>query len=434
MYYTKSQIGKDIEMSGPKTSRYVLTEEQRRILEEQQRIIRETKVEQEKHEKLQKKCAVCLAETESILESLKELCDESGMGVEVLCSLNDRFGKMSKNVIVKSSTETLDLLKRSNRFLEQALQEVHGIRIEAEKVVTQITIDYKKELSKTISSGFELSFSRLGKNRKEKDNPFIIRINEALSKVSDIELSAELENRLKLLQKRADEISSSDFLENFCSMQVYPFVRDCEFYKEHIDEYEDLLHQYVYLAAETETPAKHFVFSEENIERLQEEISKLNQILLAQKEQEYISAAIDEAMLEMGYELIGEKNVVKRSGKKFKKGLYTLEEGTAVNVTFSDSGQISMELGVLDVQDRVPTESEATELEDDMRAFCVDYSELEQILVRRGVRTNRISILPPSSEYAQVINTGDYDLRRPVEIHRKEKKKSTIEKKLRKGE
>ena len=314
------------------------------------------------------------------------------------------------------------------------MQEVHGIRIEAEKVVTQITIDYKKELSKTISSGFELSFSRLGKNRKEKDNPFIIRINEALSKVSDIELSAELENRLKLLQKRADEISSSDFLGNFCSMQVYPFVRDCEFYKEHIDEYEDLLHQYVYLAAETETPAKHFVFSEENIARLQEEISKLNQILLAQKEQEYISAAIDEAMLEMGYELIGEKNVVKRSGKKFKKGLYTLEEGTAVNVTFSDSGQISMELGVLDVQDRVPTESEATELEDDMRAFCADYSELEQILVRKGVRTNRISILPPSSEYAQVINTGDYDLRRPVEIHRKEKKKSTIEKKLRKGE
>ena len=45
-----------------------------------------------------------------------------------------------------------------------------------------------------------------------------------------------------------------------------------------------------------------------------------------------------------------------------------------------------------------------------------------------------ISILPPSSEYAQVINTGDYDLRRPVEKHRKEKKKSTIEKKLRKGE
>ena len=37
MYYTKSQIGKDIEMSGPKTSRYVLTEEQKRILEEQQR-------------------------------------------------------------------------------------------------------------------------------------------------------------------------------------------------------------------------------------------------------------------------------------------------------------------------------------------------------------------------------------------------------------
>ena len=47
-----------------------------------------------------------------------------------------------------------------------------------------------------------------------------------------------------------------------------------------------------------------------------------------------------------------------------------------------------------------------------MQVFCGDFSEIEQRLLKKGVvLSERISLLPPDSEYAQIINTTDYEMK-----------------------
>ena len=45
-----------------------------------------------------------------------------------------------------------------------------------------------------------------------------------------------------------------------------------------------------------------------------------------------------------------------------------------------------------------------------MRTFCDDYYEIEKRLRKKGIITERISILPPDEQYAQIINVSDYTL------------------------
>lgn len=410
-------------MSGPKTSSYVLTEEQRRQLEERQKNIQERDL-------LREKGVENLKKIKAIFEDICDVCIEAGESrpdVEAFQKGYEELSSVARKVSNYHERDSIEIIKKQISNLESFCAMVQKLQVEGQEVKKRVTTEYKKELNKAMVIGFELSFAGLGANRKERDNVHIQKIQGALKKIEGAELPQELRLEFEQLQKRAMEIKSLDFLENFCSLQVYPFVHKCEYYQEHVEEFEDLSMQYGLLAKECGEEKKTFSFSEEAMGMLRSEIARLEKALLAQKESAYISEAIDEAMRDMGYELVGERNVQKRSGKRFRNGLYLFEEGTAVNVTFSDNGQISMELGALDTIDRMPTETEASELTSDMEAFCADYEELERRLSQKGISVNRLTLLPPTGEYAQVINTSDYELVKPVEVYKqgKAKKKMT---------
>ncbi|MGN1119849.1 MAG: hypothetical protein ACI4Q4_05785, partial [Oscillospiraceae bacterium] len=85
-------------------------------------------------------------------------------------------------------------------------------------------------------------------------------------------------------------------------------------------------------------------------------------------------------------------------------------EGTAVNITYSDNGNITMELGGVATKDRMPDAAETERLTEDMRSFCGQYREFERRLAEKGVVSNHILMLPPEPAYAQVINVSDYDM------------------------
>ena len=119
----------------------------------------------------------------------------------------------------------------------------------------------------------------------------------------------------------------------------------------------------------------------------------------------------------MGYELIGSREVRKKSGKHFRNELYTFYEGTAVNVTFSSDGQISMELGGLAREDRIPSEEESKMLTEDMESFCSEFSEFEKRMLTKGIVVgNRIALSPPTADYAAIINVNDYDIDSSVQV------------------
>ena len=49
-----------------------------------------------------------------------------------------------------------------------------------------------------------------------------------------------------------------------------------------------------------------------------------------------------------------------------------------------------------------------------MHRFCGEYSALERVLEEKGIKRRNVSLMPPSADFAQIINTEDYELVRPV--------------------
>ena len=227
---------------------------------------------------------------------------------------------------------------------------------------------------------------------------------------------------LKIIQK-----IQLNFLENFYSISVIPFVKRCKAYdkldEQYGEDYRMLCLRYEYLARELNHEIETVPFSAQAVSILLEKIATLEAEELKTKEEAYICQCIDEAMAEMNYSVIGSRNVTKKNGKKFRNVLYMFDEGTAVNVTYSSDGQISMELGGIGDEDRMPTDAESASLEEDMRSFCDDYYEIEKKLKAKGIEPRHISHLPPEAQFAQIINVSDYEMTEDVSQYEAKKSK-----------
>jgi hypothetical protein len=165
---------------------------------------------------------------------------------------------------------------------------------------------------------------------------------------------------------------------------------------------------------------------------LKSQIAILEKEILMQTEQSYISDSIKEVMIEMDYDILGNQSVTKRSGKRFRNELFSYGDGTAINVTYDDEGQIAMELGGISRTDRIPTSEETKVLCKDMESFCTDFKIFEEKLKEKGVTVStRISMSPPIAEHATIINIDDYNITEVIPIKEiKEIKEKTMEEKV----
>jgi hypothetical protein len=199
-------------------------------------------------------------------------------------------------------------------------------------------------------------------------------------------------------------------------------------------EYAELVARYDALCSMAGVEAKLLPYSKISVGTISSEIERLELLLVRQQEQVYISECVDEVMADMGYDLIGSREVRKKSGKQFRNELFTFNEGSAVNVTFSPDGQISMELGGLAREDRIPTTEETEILTRDMESFCGEFAEFERRMLAKGIVVgSRIALSPPTAEYAAIINVNDYNIAESTQIsvlNATEKRRKQAEKKV----
>lgn len=233
------------------------------------------------------------------------------------------------------------------------------------------------------------------------------------------------------------------YLTTFDSVTVMGIFKKIDAYKHEEElkaaEYAELTARYEALCSMAGEDAKRLPYSKTAVETMNAEVERLELLLVRQQEQAYISDCVDEVMSDMGYDLIGSREVRKKSGKRFRNELFTFNEGTAVNVTFSSDGQISMELGGLAREDRVPTPEETEILTKDMENFCGEFAEFERRMLAKGIVVgNRIALSPPTAEYAAIINVNDYDVAESTQVsvmNATEKRRKQTEKKvMRRGE
>lgn len=244
-------------------------------------------------------------------------------------------------------------------------------------------------------------------------------------------ISEGLLERAAHAKSMLDTMRDEECLKNFEAITVQPLLTE---YRKVVHEYETVSDAYLQARASYEAlcqsaavEPKKTHCSKAGLEMLHTEIENLQQQLAEDDERAYISQSIDEVMAEMGYNVIGQRHIQKKNGRHFTNELYSYEDGTAVNVTYADDGKITMELGGLDTDDRLPDAAEAKQLCESMESFCNDFSEIEKRLEAKGVvLKSRLALLPPSEDYAQIINVSDYQTTTPVDTFKANNRRRSI--------
>jgi len=420
-------------MSGPKTSAYSLTAEQRRILAEQRRI----RIEREMLTKQLGDIRSVIAEAERIIEQMEPLYAEIGADATTLSQAKALRKEAAKAVSQAASVRDTDgsaKLREVNESLRATARKLTTVASAVKTEYDSAEKAFRSAVADSIDGGFDFSFDMVGDTSDISRDPYAQKIQVELESLSELFLSVELREKEATIKAKLLEINDPDFLKNYYAMTIIPFAKECHAYSaayaSYGEEYERKRYIYDANAKAIGIVAEAIPFSADAVTILDAKIRETDEIIRHRDEQAYISQCVDEAMREMGYTVAGNREVVRRNGKRFRNELYLFDEGTAVNVTYSSDGQITMELGGIGTDDRLPTDAESASLASDMRTFCDDYYEIERRLRKKGIVTRRISILPPQEQYAQIINVSDYNLSAEVsEYEAKEAKRHTAKSK-----
>lgn len=420
-------------MSGPKSARYTLTPEQRRILAEARERERKTKRELDKLQQHRGELASLKERLAATTTSIDMLVDRVGDGNEVQQSIRNSITQI-KAIIQESAglsmQSGLENLKAFNSKAKTVEENARKLVVQYENQSNEINAILSKNIENSITGGMSIRIDdEIVKPQSHLESQKA-KIKDVLHEIQSLNISSDLQKEGIAILKRAQEITDDSFIDNYYAMTVLPYIKRCKAYEEQIKEYgeefDELVSKHRYYSECLGMPVISFTFSMDSLNSLRHEVAELESLSAKIEEQQYISESLDQVMRDMGYNVVGSREVVKKSGRKFRNELYHFSEGSVVNVTYTANGQISMELGGVDNCDREPSEEESSVLCDEMVEFCDEFPEIERRLKEKGVvLMNRISMLPPAEEYAQIINVSDFNMTEKVDVLETASKKQT---------
>ena len=431
-------------MSGPKINVYSLTPAQRAAIQEQIRMRREQmekeriERERERERKRQEKIRIDAkkAELGSLKKAAESLIDElsdysvlssQATGILDAGAFSDMIqsAQQSTEILIKQinqgiSSGDLVVIEETAGKAADALLSIKGKIKAIENESVQIGGSLQDKLTAVVESLFSQPLD-ISTTSTEKPGS---AVQERIKATQEVLLGLLESDFLPITQKTAirealeklKKVPSSAAI-SYIEIEIQPIIKRSQEYikkwEKHGEEYKALIIQYESLLAlnHRESFNQTVPFDENAVFLLQKLIAIEEQIALDAAEHEYISDTLTDVMLEMGYTILGKREVTKRNGRHFSKSVFHYGDGTAIDITYADDGQITMELGAVDKSDRLPSETETAHLLSEMEAFCEDFAVIETKLADRGVVLGRrISLAPPSVEYAQVINISDYVL------------------------
>ena len=419
-------------MSGPKTSRYTLTPEQRRILAEQRKLERRKAVATEKIKQTQKRLlqigGMFNTEKQIASELSARTGDDHGFAAR-MTGLETLIAPMQP-LIAHTDYDAVAAVEEVAAAVSACHKQAEALAAKLSAIAATNEVTLKATLSEAIDKGFTTSFADIPAPPPNETASLRLQTAQQLAQLQKhTALPPAQQRALRAAAAKLEAISDDAFLKNFIAVTVQPLLKQSnQLIAEAIAcqaEFDPLYAEYTALCALRGSTAQEYSCSRASIQALQGEIDRIQTAMAEEDEQAYISDCLDEAMTEMGYTVLGTRAVTKRNGKRFRNELYTYGDGTAVNITYASDGKIAMELGGLDTSDRTPTAQEADKLCDAMEQFCADFKELEVRLLAKGViLADRVSLLPPDAEYAQIINTADYAMQTEAQSgHRRRQKR-----------
>lgn len=423
-------------MSGPKTSRYTLTPEQRRIMERQREMDRRKAVAAESIQRNAKRLSqigsMFSSEKQVSAELMHRVGDDGGFTQKVN-ELEMLIASIGPAVAGTDKNDVLALERTSGTVSECAAKAEQMVR-ELSNIAALNEVKLQTHLNAAIDQGFAASFEEVKSadaisTADVRDKMRVQLLQMKKNDTLPVEWLEEIGNAISGTNEIQDEV----FIKNYLALMVSPLIKKCTRflaeYEECHEEFEKLYAEYAALCQLYCYTLQECSCTAASVDFLKAEIQRMKETAMKEDEQAYISDCLDEVMEEMGYTVLGRREVTKKNGKHFRNKLYTYGEGTAVNVTCSPDGKVAMELGGLDVADRLPDGGEAALLCESMESFCEDFKEIEKRLLAKGViLADRISLLPPSAEYAQIINTSDYAMEAETEKFKGKKQHKNVAK------
>lgn len=418
-------------MSGPKSARYTLTPEQRRILAEARERERKTRHEWDKLQQHKSELTLLKDKLDSTTKNIDMLVDRIGDGKEEQLRIYKSISQIQYiigEVTTLSINEGLEKLQAINTRVKTIEDSAKGMVAQYESQSKEISEKISENIEDSIAGGMMIRMDEEIKDPQTHLEQQREKIKELIGDMQGLNVSIELQEEGFAILGKTQEIVNDGFIDNFYAMTVLPYIKKCKKYNEQFAEYgeefEELVSKHKYYSEYLGHPDVKYAFSIETLEVLRRDVADLGNQYIALEEQRYISESLDQVMRDMGYNVVGSREVTKKSGRKFKNELYHFSEGAVVNVTYAANGQISMELGGVDTCDREPSDEESSVLCDEMVEFCDEFPEIEKRLKEKGViLMNRISMLPPAEEYAQIINISDYEMTENMETFETENRK-----------
>ncbi len=429
-------------MSGPKTSSYTLTPEQRRILEEQRRILEEQRITEQRKvhasQSIQRNSKELL-QMGALFSSEKQISAELYQRTGSDGGFSQKYNELEMLVasvagmVAKTDNNNVHSLEKTAAAIENCVKKAEKMVRELSKIAAQNERKLRADLDTAIDAGLsamedeDIVVETPDGDVKDKIQAQLLQMKE------NALLPTEWKEEIDKALSKTDEMQDEGFLKNYFALTVSPLLKRCESfltgYEEWRGEFEKLSSEYTALCEMYYYVAQDYPCSPASVDVLKAEIQRIKEKAAEEDEQAYISECLDEVMEEMGYAVLGSREVTKKNGRHFRNELYTYGDGTAVNVTYSSDGRIAMELGGVDTADRLPDERETSLLCDSMERFCDDFKEIEERLLVKGVvLKERLSLLPPSPEYAQIINVSDYETKREAETIQAQKQRKTMSK------
>ena len=429
-------------MSGPKISLYNLSEKERKSVLGQFRCEQKSVLLAGKTSALLNACCADLQQVSAILSRLHLLEQRTGKGAEKAAyltqllhraeqeigSIKDYLSKhqpqMSANydptaAALAEKQKMLSSFQNFHTCAAKLQKELSAAASESEEDRSQAVQEIRSSISEDLAGvcSFEIFEEAPASGFEEQKRALTHRLMELAAADHSLEINQKIRHALETLAKISDEAH----LSAFSAVTVKNLLNEVRAHAALLEtrkaELTDLAERYQLLCQMTGTVPRKFPYSPHAAAEITAEIEALEQVIYKQHEQSYISQCVDEVLEDMGYALIGSREVKKKNGKQFKNELFAFHNGTAVNVTYASDGQIAMELGGLSREDRVPTVEETAVLTEDMESFCGEFAEFERRLREKGIEPRkRIALSPPSADYASIINLNDYNIRETAEI------------------
>ena len=268
--------------------------------------------------------------------------------------------------------------RREEEERKRREEEARRARIrESDKIQDEFSAQFQGFQSKKNISG-ELSTENFDGQK------FLERVNFLLT---DSRLPVILQERLTVAKENCGD-------KTLVEVSVKPLLKECEKFFNLYEKISPLITDYEILCGMAKESVKNFVVAESSITQIEAEILRLREKIMQDDERAYIDKCLDEVMRQMGYDVIGSREVTKKSGSHFRQELFSYADGTD--------------------NDRPPDSVESKILVEHMENFCDDFSEFERRIAEKGIVSKKISHLPPSEEHAKIINVEKYETTRDV--------------------